>query len=113
MNKLFTGIRNMKGLSDLITIGRDIIPYVDWRDVLSRSDLALRILSKPEARVLIESLLAMRDPLAAALLETGEITEEEAGPTGFNKPGLGLAELIRIAFAKDEEGVGEEDGGGG
>ena len=92
-------------LNNLLTLVKDIIPNVDWKGALSQSDLMAKLMTKPETWTLVNAALAMRDPLANALLESGDITEVEALPV--KEGGLGLVELVRRAVAKEEETNGD------
>ncbi len=96
-------------LNSLKALVKDIIPNVDWRGMMVQSEVIQKLMTKQETWVLVNAAIAMREPLAKALLETGEITEEEAGPV--KEGGLGLVELVKRAVDKDKEEGDNEDSG--
>lgn len=93
-------------LNNLLALAKDVIPNLDWKGAMGRSALVRQLIRRPELWTLVNAALAMRDPLADALFQTGAITEEEAAPV--KDGGLGLIELVKLAVDKE----GEEDGDG-
>lgn len=92
-------------LNNLFGLAKDILPNLDWKGAMGRSALIRQLMTKPETWTLVNAAIAMRDPLANALFESGDITAEEAAPV--KEGGLGLVELVKLAV--DKEGEEEED----
>jgi len=80
---------------------RIVLGVIDWQRLLSETEIAQRLLTRPETWALYQAAVAMRDPLARILWEMRIITDDEARPS--KEGGLGLVPLLRRALEHGQE----------